>query len=283
MKTLNSAFFLMLLLSATSARGNSIEASACDDVFPKTSFLVSEPVCTYGDIDYTCRQGMINLPGGYLYVVPHGAEPFTGSYIDLYTVGLGYAGDFYQLQVMAPPLAPGEYDLVIDEHCDGLFTADDVRHDCAFQVVGAPPTLSCDETQGGSHSPVDPGLASGALCRGTCGEDCHENACSAAAENTTCSYDSSSNYHLECTFSTMSCGSHQGCRAHDDCYDACAASGASWTCWRQCDMACISSYGVIACGGWAFGHGPYDQNIQYASVTGESLSQGNCEGTGCTW
>ncbi|PKN21731.1 MAG: hypothetical protein CVU65_16325 [Deltaproteobacteria bacterium HGW-Deltaproteobacteria-22] len=44
---------------------------------------------------------------------------------------------------------------------------------------------ACDETQGGSHSPVDPGLASGALCRGTCGEDCHENACSAAAENTT--------------------------------------------------------------------------------------------------
>ncbi|MBU1537991.1 hypothetical protein KKF84_21945 [Myxococcota bacterium] len=266
------------------ARGNSVESTYCGDVMYQSTFTVDEPVCVFGDIDYTCPQGYVNLPGGYLYVVPHGAAPFSGVYIDLYSVGLGYAGDFYDVQVMTPPLTPGDYDLVIDEHCDGVFNTDDVRHDCAFRVVGDPPSLTCAETPDGGYSPEDPGISSGSLCRGTCGGDCHENACTTHSETSTCNYDPSSNYHLTCTYSTMECGSHAGCREHDDCYDACATAGESWECWRGCDLECISNFGVINCGRWAFGHGPYDSQIQYASGTGSTMGEGSCSGTGaCTW
>jgi hypothetical protein len=276
MRTLHALIFLLLVAIPVSAFSNSIEPSDCSETFPKYIFQSTETICAYGDIDYTCPVSIISLPGGHLYVVPHGNAPLSGEYINLADVGLGYAGDFYNLEVMSAPVPAGDYDMIIDEHCDGVITGDDVVHECAFRVVGPPPTMSCPQAPSGSQ-PLDPGIASGSLCRGACGSDC-PSSCTPSTQSI-CTYDSGSNNSLQCEYETMECGSHQGCRDHDDCYDNCANAPQPVECRRSCDMECLTSFGPVSCTSWYFGNGPTDSNLSFGNLTNESINPGGCNGS----
>jgi hypothetical protein len=62
---------------------------------------------------------------------------------------------------------------------------------------------------------------------------------------------------------TYECGTHQGCRVHDDCLDDCLYSGAQdGECQAQCDADVIDRFGLEA-GSWLIGNGPYDGRITY--------------------
>ena len=94
-------------------------------------------------------------------------------------------------------------------------------------------------------------------CRGACGGGCPK----------TC--DTSVTY--ECTDAaqlrrvvTYDCGTHPGCRIHDDCLDACPKTGdAARSCATQCDAEIMDRFGFENAGAWLLGDGPYDGRIQF--------------------
>lgn len=103
-----------------------------------------------------------------------------------------------------------------------------------------------------------------ALCRGACGADCDEDDCTVSA-GSVCETDVSSggNTGRVLAAALEECGTAQGCREHDDCYDTChlirgcGSWGAAW-CRRGCDIDACSTYGVSTCTDWARGFGPKD-------------------------
>lgn len=264
---------LTLLLSTLSAQANSVYATFCDGVgFPATKFAVTDTVCVAGDVDFTCKDpARLNLPfpGADVYLVPTGKDPLTGLRIAHFFT-LGGAGTFWDYTVMVPPLAPGTYDLFLDEHCDGVRTVDDIIG--TFTVGG---TLTCDAPPG---KPIDPGIASGSKCRGACGADC-PSTCTAAAPIDACVDDKASCQHQNCSYTGVTCGTHAGCQVHDDCYDACATSGGGFTCRRKCDVDCLQTYG-LPCGAWARGYGPFDGSMTfYGPPKSSGASSGLCSGS----
>jgi len=89
------------------------------------------------------------------------------------------------------------------------------------------------------------------ICRGACGPGCPS----------TCE----ESVHYECRGTTQltrvrvyDCGSHQGCREHDDCLDACTAGGTESDCDAVCHQEAIANYGLENSVSWLAGHGPYD-------------------------
>lgn len=102
----------------------------------------------------------------------------------------------------------------------------------------------------------DPPAACEATCRGACGVDCdpcdveQEWRCeeSEAGQNT--------GYRLE--YDLYSCESHEGCRDHDEAFDACNTqhgcdSWEAYHCRRRADGVCIAEWGLLECGFWASG------------------------------
>lgn len=261
------------LLSTALASANSVYATVCDGVgFPVDKFGTAQTVCVAGDVDYTCKDPTrLNLPfpGADVYLVKSGGDPFSGVLVKHFFT-LGGAGSFWDYTVMMPPLAPGKYDLFLDEHCDGVRDTDDAIG--TFTVGG---TLTCDAPPG---NPIDPKIASGSLCRGACGPDC-PSTCTAAPTLTACVDDAASCQHETCSYTGVTCGTHAGCRTHDDCYDACSASGASFLCWRACDVECLQKYGLV-CGAWARGYGPFDgTQTFYGPPSSSGASSGLCSGS----
>jgi hypothetical protein len=90
------------------------------------------------------------------------------------------------------------------------------------------------------------------MCRGACGLACP----SACKERTT----------YECTDSerllrvnTFICGTHQGCREHDDCLDVCAQNQEQgFDCEAYCHSEAVAAYGLQNATSWAAGGGPFD-------------------------
>jgi len=90
------------------------------------------------------------------------------------------------------------------------------------------------------------------VCRGACGGGCP----SSCQEKTT----------FECTggdllrrVRTYQCGTHQGCREHDDCLDRCLQQQAQgFDCQSQCHGEAVESYGFEQATSWATGGGSYD-------------------------
>lgn len=262
-----------LLGMALPSQANSVYATHCDGIgFPETKFSVKDTVCVAGDVDFTCKDpARLNLPfpGGDIYLVPSGKDPLTGLRVAHFFT-LGGFGSFWDYNVMMPPLAPGKYDLFLDEHCDGIRTADDVI--ASFTVGGM---LTCDAQPG---RPIDPRLPSGSKCRGACGPDCPVT-CTPAASIEVCVDDKTTCQHQVCSYTGLTCGTHAGCRVHDDCYDDCSASGAGFMCWRQCDLDCIKKYGLL-CGSWKSGYGPFDGSMTfYGPAKSSGTTSGLCSGT----
>lgn len=119
--------------------------------------------------------------------------------------------------------------------------------------------------------PLDPGIKSESKCRGACGPDCPDT-CVDQDDVSLCIADDSGKCFYLCTYSdVLQCGSHESCRVHDDCYDACVEEKGETLycplgfCHCGCDWGCFWNYDLISCAQWKFGYGPTDRKILYAS------------------
>jgi len=89
-------------------------------------------------------------------------------------------------------------------------------------------------------------------CRGACGSGCPA---SCAKEIAYECLDTAQLRRVE----ILTCGTHQGCRVHDDCLDACVQSSTqSGDCQRQCDTQVMERFGFESSASWLTGAGPYD-------------------------
>jgi len=136
------------------------------------------------------------------------------------------------------------------------------------------------------HGPLsvykrDPLIPSRALCRGACGADCD-----------TCRHE---NPHRECEETGDGshfwwvypnyeiCGTHDGCRQHDACYDWCADKYNEkgklgvilGPCHRLCDLECICNYHLPQCVGWIRGGKPHDGQMIFSD---EPRKEPGCTG-----
>jgi len=93
--------------------------------------------------------------------------------------------------------------------------------------------------------------AEATMCRGACGAGCPETCATAVS--------------YECVdtrlrrLETYECGTHLGCREHDDCLDACSESGlAGAECQTRCHEEAVERFGLESAISWARGGGPHD-------------------------
>jgi len=116
--------------------------------------------------------------------------------------------------------------------------------------------------------PKDPKIASGSLCRWACGGDCPD---------TCVDHDDVVVWVLEPIFGgyykfsysgVIACGTHEGCRWHDDCFDQCAETFGESEAWEPCHMGCnayvVDRYDAGRGYSWSRGYGPYDGWLLYS-------------------
>jgi len=117
----------------------------------------------------------------------------------------------------------------------------------------------CPIGTGGAPLPIDPGLSSGALCRGACGMDCPDERCDLLTDSTGAATPITigiQNPRGICTYSNvLECPTHTGCQIHDDCFDVCTEhyhmTSMTDTCHMNCNMDCVHAYGLSNCVLWA--------------------------------
>ena len=111
-------------------------------------------------------------------------------------------------------------------------------------------SASAGDTVRNEFGPAKNGKAS--ACRGACGM-----ACPSSCEQQT---------QFECAgagtlkrVKTYRCGTHQGCREHDDCLDRCSRDReAGFDCQTECNASAVEDWGVEMTSSWALGGGPHD-------------------------
>lgn len=199
------------------------------------------------------------------------------SHLSLGTSGLGFGFSFSARPISGNPLAdlrfafghsPPATDCRI---CDFLHDNGLMPGQKGYDWAHLEPSLS---KLGGPLRDVyrrDPGLASGALCRGTCGVDCPPKpSCTNPYDLTRC-VERGEKHEWHTYVNYARCGTHQGCRDHDACYDY-AATMPIWgfggfmigPMYRACDAEAACTYGFGTAIGWARGGGPYDGRLRYA-------------------
>lgn len=141
----------------------------------------------------------------------------------------------------------------------------------------AQPEPACPPSPPGAE-PRDPGIASGAECRGACGPDCPATCRALPAESVCLEWQTADcRWHAKvCTYPMIECGSHDGCRTHDACYDACATAFWPAACRRACDLACVNDHGADDCNSWRQGQGPYDSWLAFADVPSSYTYDSTC-------
>ena len=94
----------------------------------------------------------------------------------------------------------------------------------------------------------------GSDCRGACGPGCASvQSCEGGAR-----YECLDADRLR-RIETYACGTHQGCRIHDDCLDRCAQANAQGVdCEAVCHLEAVKEYGTTNAMSWLQGGGPYD-------------------------
>lgn len=124
-------------------------------------------------------------------------------------------------------------------------------------------------------------------CVGACGSNCDPDACwqTTIYQCLTDTTGAPTGRSQRTLLST--CGSHQGCRVHDGCYDQCNdAYGCSglytFFCKRSCDADCLAEYcfdGVATCEctAWVFGWGPFDTYLDYEAPIGAPQFDAGCQ------
>lgn len=95
------------------------------------------------------------------------------------------------------------------------------------------------------------------LCRGACGAGCPSSC------QDTVVYECAADARLRRVV-VYDCGTHQGCRIHDDCLDTCLQSGvAGGECQSRCDADAVNRFGPESSASWLTGGGPYDGRIRF--------------------
>ena len=90
-------------------------------------------------------------------------------------------------------------------------------------------------------------------CRGACGAGCPDSC------DKSVSYECIDGARLLLRVVSYECGTHEGCRTHDNCLDVCLKGGAgSGDCQSQCDADAIQDFGAEKTISWLGGGGPYD-------------------------
>jgi hypothetical protein len=136
----------------------------------------------------------------------------------------------------------------------------------------APVSSPCPLAVSGTQA-QNPGIASGSECRGACGADCPSTCMQMPTQRECVSAGEGCNYM--CTYAVQQCGTNEGCRKHDDCYDACAEQDEltlpliGGLCHRNCDFGCVIGNGFsgVFCPLWLAGLPPYDSFITYSMLT----------------
>lgn len=123
------------------------------------------------------------------------------------------------------------------------------------------PTYSgpCPIGTNGAPLLIDPGLSSGALCRGACGMDCPDERCDLLTDGTGAATPITiaiQNPRGICTYgNVLECPTHTGCQIHDDCFDVCTEryhmNSMTDTCHMNCNLDCVHAYGLYNCVMWA--------------------------------
>lgn len=94
-------------------------------------------------------------------------------------------------------------------------------------------------------------------CRGACGAGCPKTCDRSVAYECL----DASRFRRVVTYD---CGTHPGCRVHDDCLDACIQGGGDvGACSSRCDSEVVDSFGMESAGSWLTGRGPYDGRTQF--------------------
>ena len=94
-------------------------------------------------------------------------------------------------------------------------------------------------------------------CRGACGGGCPSSC------ETSVMYECAAGQQLRRVL-VYDCGTHRGCRVHDDCLDACSSAGQdAASCSSQCDSEIINRFGFDKAGAWLLGKGPYDGRTRF--------------------
>lgn len=109
---------------------------------------------------------------------------------------------------------------------------------------------------------------SASMCRGACGAGCP----SACRQQTV--YECLDSDRL-LRVDTYICGTHQGCRDHDDCLDRCAQNRAQgFDCDTYCHADAVNAFGLQNATSWAAGGGPFDNSpitFEYTRDTPDGL------------
>ncbi len=273
-----SAVFSLVMVMEGRALAAWAQSTDCH-TNPVDEFCPDQTVCIMGDIQYTCPRGPIDLPGVDVYIIPSGStDPFSGAMIHIDPSGS--FGDFWGIEVMTPPLPPGTYDIVLDEHCNGIWEdgIDGWEHEAFTVGVGC----SCSDVENaGDRRIVDD---HGGLCHGACGagcSNCEEDIDSVCHDVASCCM------HCTCTYQVFYCPTHQQCQWHDKCYEDCDDDPYpyvnSFTCRRAyCDYKVAYKNSLHDWVGWLGGWGPMEGWLVYSgapSLSGpdEGLCSGPCE------
>lgn len=117
-------------------------------------------------------------------------------------------------------------------------------------VASAQWAASPGETVRDAFGPSIDGAAR--VCRGACGVGCPS-----ACEDRTF-YECLGGERLR-KVRSYTCGTHQGCRAHDDCLDRCSQQyGSRFDCDARCHSEAVSTHGFELAVSWASAGGPFD-------------------------
>ncbi|MCK4579980.1 MAG: hypothetical protein KAU10_01425, partial [Dehalococcoidia bacterium] len=115
----------------------------------------------------------------------------------------------------------------------------------------------------------DPSVASGSSCRGACGSGCPD----------TCETqpdifvripdpDNDASHYLITYPGVIRCGTHEGCRWHDWCFDECAKRYGERSALDDCHLRCSNTvrkrYDDWDAINWALGKGPYDGYLLFS-------------------
>lgn len=106
----------------------------------------------------------------------------------------------------------------------------------------------------------------GSVCRGACGLGCPSTCAKRIA------YECAGADRLV-RVTSHECGTHLGCREHDDCLDRCAQRG-GLECQAQCHSEAVQKFGLEQATSWASGGGPYDGQpitFEYTRATAMAL------------
>jgi hypothetical protein len=105
----------------------------------------------------------------------------------------------------------------------------------------------------------DPGAPGGALCRGACGVDCPPT-CKWVGTYREEYVLGNTGYLVEFPNAIL-CGTHEGCRWHDSCFDVAVGQGEnplSAPIHSYCNLKALEKYGREKTMDWMQGRGPYD-------------------------